>query len=186
MSAQDDKSYLTSIAIGFSIAITVVAVSLRLLARKLHKIPIGADDYAIIVGAVDLQRLETTKDSLGTDVRRFSPSATPSFSFSVSDNSNNIYRCPLTDQLSANKYGHGRHYITIQPDDLTRYWTVSHLIVGLELRSTFLFGPRHSMLPFNSTELQLPPSRYQSSCSIGECSPQPNFEDGYTASVPLL
>ena len=84
MSAQDDKSYLTSIAIGFSIAITVIAVSLRLLARKLHKIPIGADDYAIIVGAVDLQRLETTKDSLGTDVRRFSPSVTPSFSFSVS------------------------------------------------------------------------------------------------------
>lgn len=64
MGAQDDKSYLTSIAIGFSIAITVIAVSLRLLARKLHKIPIGADDYAIIVGAVDLQPLERTKDSL--------------------------------------------------------------------------------------------------------------------------
>ena len=52
MAAQDDKSYLTKIAIGFSIAITCIAVALRVLARKLHKIAIGADDYAIIVGAV--------------------------------------------------------------------------------------------------------------------------------------
>ena len=47
-----DKSYLTTIAIVFAIAITCIAVILRLLARKLNKIPLGADDYCVLVGAV--------------------------------------------------------------------------------------------------------------------------------------
>ncbi|KAL9119624.1 MAG: hypothetical protein Q9187_003824 [Circinaria calcarea] len=48
---QDDRSYLTVIAFAFCIAITVIAVSLRLLARKLHKIPLGPDDYFVALGA---------------------------------------------------------------------------------------------------------------------------------------
>ena len=47
-----DKSYLTTIAIVFAIAITCIAVILRRVARKLNKIPLGADDYCLFVGAV--------------------------------------------------------------------------------------------------------------------------------------
>ena len=52
MAASDDKSYLTTIAIVFAVSITFIAISLRFLARKLHKIPLGADDYLMVVGAV--------------------------------------------------------------------------------------------------------------------------------------
>ena len=47
-----DKSSLTTIAIVFAIAFNCIAVILRLLARKLNKIPLGADDYCLFVGAV--------------------------------------------------------------------------------------------------------------------------------------
>ena len=52
MAATDDKSYLTTIAVAFAVAITAVAVILRFWARSLHKVAIGADDYFIVVGAV--------------------------------------------------------------------------------------------------------------------------------------
>lgn len=52
MAATDDKSYLTTIAVAFAIAITAVAVILRFWVRSLHKVAIGADDYFIVVGAV--------------------------------------------------------------------------------------------------------------------------------------
>ena len=74
MASQDDRSYLTSIAIGFSIAITCIAVILRLLARKLHKIPVGADDYASLLGAVNpkfytlLGRCSNTHRSLLSEI----------------------------------------------------------------------------------------------------------------------
>lgn len=50
----EDKSYLVMIAVGCAVAITCVAVTLRLLARRLQKVPLGADDYVIMVGAVSL------------------------------------------------------------------------------------------------------------------------------------
>ena len=52
MADTDDKSYLTTIAIIFAVSLTCLAVSLRFLARKLNKIPLGADDYVMVVGAV--------------------------------------------------------------------------------------------------------------------------------------
>lgn len=52
MASPDDKSYLTTIAIAFAVAITCIAVSLRYLARRLHKIALGADDGFMAVGAV--------------------------------------------------------------------------------------------------------------------------------------
>lgn len=52
MAASDDNSYLTTIAIVFAVSITFIAISLRFLARKLHSIPLGADDYLMVVGAV--------------------------------------------------------------------------------------------------------------------------------------
>ncbi|KAL9117370.1 MAG: hypothetical protein Q9187_006091, partial [Circinaria calcarea] len=48
----ENNSYLTAIAVGFAIPITVIAVVLRLLARKVQKLYLGADDYVIIVGAI--------------------------------------------------------------------------------------------------------------------------------------
>lgn len=48
----DDHSYLTTIAIGFGIALPVVAVVLRLYARKINNLRLGPDDYMIIVAAV--------------------------------------------------------------------------------------------------------------------------------------
>lgn len=50
--SSENRSYLTSIAIGFAISITCIAIILRLLARKVQKLALGADDYVIIVGAV--------------------------------------------------------------------------------------------------------------------------------------
>ena len=52
MAATDDKSHLTTIAVAFAVAITVVAAMLRFWARWLHKVAIGADDYFIIMGSV--------------------------------------------------------------------------------------------------------------------------------------
>lgn len=52
MAATDDKSYLTTIAVAFAVAMTAAAVILRFWARLLHKVAIGADDYFIVVGAV--------------------------------------------------------------------------------------------------------------------------------------
>ena len=54
MAASDDRSYLTTIAIAFAVSITCIAISLRFLAKKLHKIAFGADDYVMVVGAVSL------------------------------------------------------------------------------------------------------------------------------------
>ena len=48
-----DKSYLTTIAIGFAVAITCIVVILRLLAKKLNNIPLDADDHCLFVGAVN-------------------------------------------------------------------------------------------------------------------------------------
>ena len=52
MNAQDNKSYLTSIAIGFAIALPCIGVGLRFLARINYNIPLGWDDYTMVVGAV--------------------------------------------------------------------------------------------------------------------------------------
>lgn len=52
MADTEDKSYLTTIAIIFALSLTCVAVTLRFIARKLNKIPFGADDYVMAVGAV--------------------------------------------------------------------------------------------------------------------------------------
>lgn len=52
MADTDDKSYQTTIAIIFAISLTCIAVSLRFLARKVNKIPFGADDYVMVVGGV--------------------------------------------------------------------------------------------------------------------------------------
>ncbi|KAA6410959.1 MAG: hypothetical protein FRX48_05270 [Lasallia pustulata] len=48
----DNKSYLTSIAISFTITRSCVAIRLRLLARKVQRLPLLADDYTIIAGAL--------------------------------------------------------------------------------------------------------------------------------------
>ena len=48
----DNKPYLTSIAISFAVAISCVAICLRLLARKVQRLPFLADGYTIIAGAV--------------------------------------------------------------------------------------------------------------------------------------
>lgn len=50
----DDNSYRVMIAVGFAIGITVIAIILRLLARKIQKAPLGADDFAVLAGAVGL------------------------------------------------------------------------------------------------------------------------------------
>ena len=52
--SHEDHSYRVSIAVGFAIAITCVAIFLRLLARKIQKVPLGADDFVILAGAVSL------------------------------------------------------------------------------------------------------------------------------------
>lgn len=49
----ENRSYLTSIAIDFVIFITCIAIILRLLARKVQKLALDADDYVIIVEVVD-------------------------------------------------------------------------------------------------------------------------------------
>ena len=49
---QVDHSGFTKVAIGFGIALPVVAVALRLLARRITGLKLGADDYMIIVAAV--------------------------------------------------------------------------------------------------------------------------------------
>lgn len=50
----DDNSYRLMIAVGFAIGITVVAIILRLVARKIQKAPLFADDFVILAGAVGL------------------------------------------------------------------------------------------------------------------------------------
>lgn len=52
MAATDDKSYETSIAIAFAVSMTCLALGLRFVARKLNHIPLGADDYFMVVGGV--------------------------------------------------------------------------------------------------------------------------------------
>ncbi|MCJ1404062.1 hypothetical protein MMC11_007287 [Xylographa trunciseda] len=52
MSSSDNNSYRTAIAVGFAIPIACIAVFLRLLARRVQKLSLGADDYVILVGAV--------------------------------------------------------------------------------------------------------------------------------------
>ncbi|KAL9582654.1 MAG: hypothetical protein Q9212_003176 [Teloschistes hypoglaucus] len=48
----DNNSYRLYIAVGFAIGITCVSIVLRLLARRVQKVSLGADDYTIIVGAI--------------------------------------------------------------------------------------------------------------------------------------
>ncbi|KAL9045094.1 MAG: hypothetical protein Q9214_001820, partial [Letrouitia sp. 1 TL-2023] len=55
----EDKSYLVMIAVGCAVAITCLAVTLRLLARRLQKVPLGADDYVIMVGAATYAGYQT-------------------------------------------------------------------------------------------------------------------------------
>lgn len=50
--SHDNNPYRVSTAIGFAIGITCIAVTLRLIARKMQKVPLGADDFAILAGAV--------------------------------------------------------------------------------------------------------------------------------------
>ncbi|KAI4170321.1 MAG: hypothetical protein LQ343_005074 [Gyalolechia ehrenbergii] len=48
----DDNSSRVMIAVGFAIGITCVAIALRLLARRIQKVPLGADDFVILAGAI--------------------------------------------------------------------------------------------------------------------------------------
>ncbi|KAL8682520.1 MAG: hypothetical protein Q9186_001467 [Xanthomendoza sp. 1 TL-2023] len=48
----DDHSGRVFVAVGFAIGITCVAIALRLLARKMQKVPLGADDFVILPGAI--------------------------------------------------------------------------------------------------------------------------------------
>lgn len=48
----DNNSYRVYIAVGFAIGITCVAIVLRLLARRVQKVKLGADDFVIMIGAV--------------------------------------------------------------------------------------------------------------------------------------
>lgn len=48
----DNNSYRTTIAVGFGIALPVVAIPLRLWARRLQGLQLKGDDYAIIIAAV--------------------------------------------------------------------------------------------------------------------------------------
>ena len=57
----DDHSHLIWVASGFAILITCVAILLRLLARKVQKLPLGADDHFILVGAVSQPRTITKR-----------------------------------------------------------------------------------------------------------------------------
>lgn len=66
--ASQDNSYLTTIAIGFAVAITFIAVILRLLARRLTKLPMGADDYTITRS--NRQSSNTSSTSLNIQPRR--------------------------------------------------------------------------------------------------------------------
>lgn len=129
----ENHSYLTSIAVGFAIAITCIALFLRLLARKIQKLPLGADDYVIIVGAVSL------------------PVATNRRYLHVSHLSIDIYnwqrRCvhllyvftslPGPRSLTAspaNKYGNGRHLKTLNKDEIINYWKVYRAVTRLRDR----------------------------------------------------
>ena len=47
-----DHSHGTSVAIGFGIALPIIAVSLRLVSRYLRQLDLKSDDYMIIFGAV--------------------------------------------------------------------------------------------------------------------------------------
>ena len=53
--AHDDKSYLTSVAIGFAIALPCIGVGLRFLARIHYQISLGWDDWTMVLGAVGSQ-----------------------------------------------------------------------------------------------------------------------------------
>ena len=48
----ENHSSRTTVAIGFGIALPVIAVSLRLLARSLRDLRFGSDDYMAVVAAV--------------------------------------------------------------------------------------------------------------------------------------
>ncbi len=48
----EDNSYRVMVAVGFSIGITVIAIILRLLARKIQHVSLGADDFTVVAGAV--------------------------------------------------------------------------------------------------------------------------------------
>ncbi|KAL8837308.1 MAG: hypothetical protein Q9170_002565 [Blastenia crenularia] len=48
----DDNSYRVSIAVGFAIGITCVAITLRFLARRIQNVSLGADDFVILAGAI--------------------------------------------------------------------------------------------------------------------------------------
>jgi hypothetical protein len=50
----DNHSYKTTIAVGFGIALPVIAIPLRLWARRLQGLQLKGDDYAIIIAAVRL------------------------------------------------------------------------------------------------------------------------------------
>ncbi|KAL8665200.1 MAG: hypothetical protein Q9202_002422 [Teloschistes flavicans] len=48
----DNNAYRVYIAVGFAIGITCVAIVLRLLARRVQKVKLGADDFVIMIGAI--------------------------------------------------------------------------------------------------------------------------------------
>ena len=52
MANTDDISYRTTVAIVFAVSITCIALVLRFLAKKLNRIPYGADDHVMVLGAV--------------------------------------------------------------------------------------------------------------------------------------
>ncbi|KAL8727030.1 MAG: hypothetical protein Q9166_006328 [cf. Caloplaca sp. 2 TL-2023] len=55
----DDHSHRVYIAVGFAIGITYGAILFRLLARRVQKVPSGADDFVIIPGAATYAGYQT-------------------------------------------------------------------------------------------------------------------------------
>ncbi|KAF2230137.1 hypothetical protein EV356DRAFT_520173 [Viridothelium virens] len=49
--SEQNNGYRTYVAVGFTIGITCVTILLRVLARKVKKLSLGADDYMIFIGA---------------------------------------------------------------------------------------------------------------------------------------
>lgn len=126
----ENHSYLTSIAVGFAIAITCIAIFLRLLARKVQKLPLGADDYVIIVGAVSLpvatNRRCSQADELSIDLYNWQRRCVHLlYVFTSLSGPRSLIVSP------ANKYGNGRHLKTLHKDEIINYWKVYRTVTRL-------------------------------------------------------
>ena len=52
-----DHSNRTRVAIGFGIALPIIAVTLRVAARRIRRLPLGPDDYCIFAAAVRVEAI---------------------------------------------------------------------------------------------------------------------------------